>query len=44
MRLVVTGGGSGGHVYPALAIADKFKEMDPEGEILYIGYMNGFEK
>ena len=44
MRLVVTGGGSGGHVYPALAIADKFKEMDPEGEILYIGYKNGFEK
>ena len=44
MRLIVTGGGSGGHVYPALAIADKFKEMDPEGDILYIGYMNGFEK
>lgn len=44
MRLAVTGGGSGGHVYPALAIADKFREMDPDGEILYIGYMNGFEK
>lgn len=44
MKIVVTGGGSGGHVYPALAIADKFKEMDPEGEILYIGYKNGFEK
>lgn len=44
MRIVVTGGGSGGHVYPALAIADKFREMDPEGEILYMGYMNGFEK
>ena len=44
MRIVVTGGGSGGHVYPALAIADKFREKDPEGEVLYIGYMNGFEK
>ena len=44
MRLAITGGGSGGHVYPALAIADKFREMDPEGEILYIGYRDGFEK
>ena len=44
MRVVVTGGGSGGHVYPAIAIADKFREKDPEGEILYIGYLDGFEK
>ena len=29
MRVIVTGGGTGGHIYPALAIADKFKEMDP---------------
>ena len=44
MRVVVTGGGSGGHVYPAIAIADKFREKDPEVEILYIGYLDGFEK
>lgn len=44
MKVAVTGGGSGGHVYPALAIADKFREMDPKGEILYIGYRRGFEK
>ena len=29
MRVIVTGGGTGGHIYPAIAIADKFKEMDP---------------
>lgn len=44
MRLVVTGGGTGGHIYPALAIADKFKEMEPETEILYIGNVEGIEK
>ena len=37
-------GGSGGHVYPAIAIADKFREKDPDGEILYVGYLDGFEK
>ena len=44
MRLIVTGGGTGEHIYPALAIADKFKEMDPETEILYIGNVEGIEK
>ncbi len=44
MKVVVTGGGSGGHVYPAIAIADKFREKDPSGEVIYIGYLDGFEK
>lgn len=44
MRVIVTGGGTGGHIYPALAIADKFKEMDPETEILYVGNEEGIEK
>lgn len=44
MKIVITGGGSGGHVYPAIAIADKFREKDPTNDILYIGYMYGFEK
>lgn len=44
MRLIVTGGGTGGHIYPALAIADKFKEMDPDTEILYVGNADGIEK
>lgn len=43
MRIVMTGGGTGGHIYPALAIADKFKEMDPENEVLYIGDGNCME-
>ena len=44
MRVIMTGGGSGGHIYPALAIADKIKEMDPGSEILYIGNDIGLEK
>jgi UDP-N-acetylglucosamine--N-acetylmuramyl-(pentapeptide) pyrophosphoryl-undecaprenol N-acetylglucosamine transferase len=44
MRVIVTGGGTGGHIYPALAIADKFKEMDSETQILYIGCSEGIEK
>ena len=44
MRAILTGGGTGGHVYPALAIADKIKEMEPDSEILYIGNEMGIEK
>ena len=44
MRVIVTGGGTGGHIYPAIAIVDKFKEMDPETQILYVGNDEGIEK
>lgn len=43
MRIILTGGCTGGHIYPALAIGDKFKQMDPECEILYIGHALGLE-
>lgn len=44
MRVIVTGGGTGGHIYPAIAIADKIKEMEPDSEILYVGNDVGMEK
>ena len=44
MKVIITGGGTGGHIYPALAIADKLKEMRPDTEILYIGCSEGIEK
>ena len=44
MRVIVTAGGTGGHIYPALAIIDKIKEMEPNSEFLYIGTHNRMEK
>lgn len=44
MKIIMTGGGTGGHIYPALAIADKFVEKDPNTEVLYIGSEDRLEK
>jgi UDP-N-acetylglucosamine--N-acetylmuramyl-(pentapeptide) pyrophosphoryl-undecaprenol N-acetylglucosamine transferase len=44
MRVVVTAGGTGGHIYPALAIIHKIKETYPDSEFLYIGTHNRMEK
>ncbi len=43
MKVIVTGGGTGGHVYPALSIADAFRSYDETIEILYIGTKKGIE-
>jgi len=43
MRAIVTGGGTGGHIYPALAIAKGLKNLDPPGEVLYVGTREGME-
>ena len=37
MKFVISGGGTGGHIFPAIAIADALKRRDPETEILFIG-------
>lgn len=37
MRFVISGGGTGGHIFPAIAIADAIKRRLPEAEILFIG-------
>ena len=44
MRVVVVAGGTGGHIYPAIAIINKIKEKEPKSEILYIGTTDRMEK
>ncbi|MGL4606836.1 MAG: undecaprenyldiphospho-muramoylpentapeptide beta-N-acetylglucosaminyltransferase [Eubacteriaceae bacterium] len=44
MKILIAAGGTGGHIYPGLAIADKIKEKMPEAQITFIGSMVGMEK
>ena len=44
MRVIMTGGGTGGHIYPAIAIADEIKRRYPDAEILFVGAERGLEK
>lgn len=44
MRVVISAGGTGGHIYPAIAIINKIKEEEPNSEFLYIGTTNRMEK
>ncbi|MGM9557440.1 MAG: undecaprenyldiphospho-muramoylpentapeptide beta-N-acetylglucosaminyltransferase [Oscillospiraceae bacterium] len=43
MRIVFTCGGTGGHIYPAIAVAKLFRERQPGCEILFIGAEDGME-
>ncbi len=43
MRVLMTGGGTGGHVYPAIAIADTIKQNIEGSEIAFVGTTNGIE-
>ena len=40
MKIIVSAGGTGGHIYPALAIINKFKEKEKDLDVLYIGTHN----
>lgn len=40
---MVSGGGTGGHIYPALALIERLKQLEPTTEILYVGTHRGLE-
>lgn len=44
MKIIFVGGGTAGHINPALALADYVKEKEPDSEILYVGAKNGMEE
>lgn len=44
MRVIMTGGGTGGHIYPAIAIAERIRRRHPDAEILFVGTAKGMEK
>lgn len=43
MKVLLSGGGTGGHIYPALALQKRIKELYPETEFLYVGTERGLE-
>ena len=44
MKIIFVGGGTAGHINPAIALADYVKSKEPDTEILYVGAKNGMEK
>ena len=43
MRYLISGVGTGGHIFPAVSIANALKELDPEAEILFVGALGRME-
>ena len=42
-RLIISGGGTGGHIFPAIAIANEFRERHPDAQILFVGAQGKME-
>ena len=43
IKVIMSGGGTGGHIYPAISIADEIKRRNPNAEILFVGAKNRME-
>ncbi|MCQ2341077.1 MAG: undecaprenyldiphospho-muramoylpentapeptide beta-N-acetylglucosaminyltransferase [Paludibacteraceae bacterium] len=43
MKYLISGGGTGGHIFPAVSIANALKELDPQAEILFVGALGRME-
>ena len=44
LRYLITGGGTAGHVYPGLALAEGVREREPDAKFLFVGARNGAEE
>jgi len=43
MRLIIAGGGTGGHLFPGIAVAEEFLSRDPANQVLFVGSSQGIE-
>lgn len=43
LRVIFAGGGTGGHIYPAIAIAEQLKNLNPNAQVLFVGTSTGME-
>ena len=43
MRIIISGGGTGGHIYPAVTIAEQIKKINQNAEIIFVGTKKGLE-
>jgi len=43
MRVIIAGGGTGGHIFPGIAIAEEFKKREDKTEVIFIGTEHGLE-
>lgn len=43
MRIIVSGGGTGGHIYPAITLINNIKKLVPDAQFLYVGTKKGLE-
>ena len=43
LRIIISGGGTGGHIFPAVAIANALKAKRPDAQILFVGALGRME-
>ena len=43
LRVIISGGGTGGHIFPAVSIANAIKQMQPDAKILFVGALGRME-
>ncbi|MGH7730039.1 MAG: glycosyltransferase, partial [Candidatus Eiseniibacteriota bacterium] len=43
MKIMIAGGGTGGHVYPGIAVAEEFARLRPSAEVVFVGGRRGLE-
>ncbi|MDI6784761.1 MAG: glycosyltransferase, partial [bacterium] len=44
MKLLITGGGTGGHIYPGIAVAQAMQQISPDTQLFYVGKKGGLEE